>query len=128
MPVDAFLALLLGAFGGLLNSLLVDAGFRLPSRDRDNPDLWNAGFVGNILLGIGAALATYLIGASDLDRSRALGIAFISGVGGGSVLTAFVQKHSSAILQAKVESLEQTVRSLTNAVAGRHEDGWESWS
>jgi uncharacterized membrane protein YeaQ/YmgE (transglycosylase-associated protein family) len=110
--VDAFLALVLGAFGGLLNSLLVDAGFRLPSRDVDNPDIWNPGFLGNILLGLGAALATYLIGEGELDRSRALGIAFISGVGGGSVLTAFVQRYSSAILQAKVESLEQMVRAL----------------
>jgi uncharacterized membrane protein YeaQ/YmgE (transglycosylase-associated protein family) len=129
--VDAFLVLALGAFGGLLNSLLVDAGFRLPSRDADNPDIWSPGFLGNVLLGLGAALATYLIGASELDRSRALGIAFISGVGGGSVLTALVQRYSSAILQAKVDSLEQTVRSLTSAAAaGRHEDGdgWRSWS
>jgi hypothetical protein len=53
-----------------------------------------------------------LIGASDLDRGRALGIAFIAGVGGGSVLTALVQRHSFAILQAKVDSLEQMVRAL----------------
>jgi uncharacterized membrane protein YeaQ/YmgE (transglycosylase-associated protein family) len=131
VPVDAFLALVLGAFGGLLNSLLVDAGFRLPSRDRDNPDVWKAGFLGNVLLGVGAALATYLIGTSDLDRTRALGIAFISGIGGGSVLTALVQRYSSAILQAKVESLERTVQVLANAAgASRREDddGWRSWS
>jgi outer membrane murein-binding lipoprotein Lpp len=61
-----------------------------------------------------------LIGASELDRSRALGIAFISG--GGSVLTALVQRYSSAILQAKVDSLEQMVHALrAPPAAGRRE-------
>jgi uncharacterized membrane protein YeaQ/YmgE (transglycosylase-associated protein family) len=110
--------LLLGGFGGVLNCILIDAGFRLPFvADR----VVNPGFVGNILLGVGAALATFLLGTDQLDQGQTLGIALIAGVGGGGVLTALVQKHQTGVLQAQIDQLEKTVRTATGTTTPPHD-------
>jgi hypothetical protein len=57
-----------------------------------------------------AALATYLLGAYKLELFNQLGIALVSGIGGGNVLTSLMQKQQSNVLKAQMEALEEALR------------------
>ena len=63
-----------------------------------------------MLLGSIAALATYLLGASRLDFLSQLGIALLSGLGGGSVLANLMQKYEIGVLKAQMDGLEPITR------------------
>lgn len=103
---------LMGMLGGVANSLLLEDGFVYPrkvvrSKDRT---LIDPGVFGNLLLGGITALTTNLLGASHLELSNQLGIALVSGVGGGNILTSLLQKYETGILKAQMEALEKTVK------------------
>ncbi len=105
-------SILMGAVGGVANSLLLEDGFALPFvavKEKDQR-VWKLGFVSNILLGAIAALATYLLGAYKLEPLNQLGIALVSGIGGGNVLVSFMQKQDASLLKAKVEAYEQALK------------------
>jgi len=97
--------------GGVANSLLVEEGFVLPHLVRiDNRTVWKPGFLSNISLGGIAALATYALGASELKPLGQLGIALISGIGGGNILVSLMQKQETALLKTRLDTMEGTVR------------------
>jgi hypothetical protein len=105
---------LIGMLGGVANSLLVEEGFVLPQlrNEEKKGKIFRPGFIGNMVLGGIAALATYLLGASRLEFLSQLGIALVSGVGGGNVLTSLMQKQETGVLKAQMEGLERTIRQL----------------
>jgi hypothetical protein len=78
--------------------------------DKQNRRVWRPGFISNIALGALAALATYLLGAYKLGLFNQLGIALVSGIGGGNVLTSLMQKQQSNVLKAQMEALEEALR------------------
>jgi hypothetical protein len=105
-------SVLMGIIGGLANSLLIEDGFALPLVvvDKQNRRVWRPGFISNVLLGAIAALATFLLGAYKLELFNQLGIALVSGVGGGNVLASLMQKQQSNVLKAQMEALEEVLR------------------
>lgn len=104
-------SIVIGMLGGVANSLLVEEGFVLPHLVRlENRTVWKPGFLSNIALGGIAALATYALGASELRPLGQLGIALISGVGGGNILVSLMQKQETALLKTRVDTLTQVVR------------------
>jgi len=104
----------MGMLGGVANSLLLKDGFVFPKviPIGENRSLFDPGVFGNLLLGGIAALATHLLGASHLEFFNQLGLALVSGVGGGNVLTSLLQKHETGILKAQMDALEKTVNRL----------------
>jgi len=105
-------SVLMGVVGGVANSLLIEDGFALPyliTREH-NRRVWHPGFMSNILLGAIAALATYLLGAYKLELLNQLGIALVSGIGGGNVLTSLMQKQQTTVLKAQMEALEEALK------------------
>lgn len=106
--------ILIGVVGGVANCLLVEGGFVFPqmTNEEKKGKVWKPGFFGNMLLGGIAALATYLLGASRLDFSSQLGIALISGLGGGNVLASLMQKYEMGVLKAQMDGLERTILRL----------------
>lgn len=107
--------ILMGMIGGVANSLLVEEGFAKPRRIIKGHDkvVWNPGFIGNVILGAIAAMATYLLGASELKLLSQLGIALVSGIGGGNVLNSLRQKEESSILKARMEALADALEQAT---------------
>lgn len=109
-----FGTLFFGAVGGVANCILVHEGFSLPRfvKKESGERLLTPGFVGPLLLGMIAALATYLLGTIKLEEASQRGIALISGLGGGNVLTSLLQRQQTAILGAKIEAVDQLVKKL----------------
>jgi uncharacterized membrane protein YeaQ/YmgE (transglycosylase-associated protein family) len=108
-------SIVVGMLGGVANSLLVEEGFVLPHLVRlENRTVWKPGFLSNIILGGIAALATYALGASELKPLGQLGIALISGVGGGNILVSLMQKQETALLKSRVDTLTQVVRGASS--------------
>jgi hypothetical protein len=110
-----FWSILVGILGGVANSLLVEEGFVIPRivRYKDRT-VWKAGFLSNVFLGGIAALATYALGASELKPLGQLGIALISGVGGGNVLVSLMQKQETALLKTRVDTLQAAIRGVSS--------------
>ena len=108
-------SVLMGVVGGVANSLLLEEGFALPFVlvKEHNRRVWHAGFLSNVLLGAIAALATYLLGAYKLELLNQLGIALVSGIGGGNVLTSLMQKQQASALKAEMEALHETIKKAT---------------
>jgi uncharacterized membrane protein YeaQ/YmgE (transglycosylase-associated protein family) len=107
--------MIVGMLGGIANSLLVEEGFVLPHFVRlESHTVWKPGFLSNIILGGVAALATYALGASELKPLGQLGIALISGVGGGNILVSLMQKQETALLKTRIETFQGTVRDISS--------------
>ena len=106
----------LGILGGLGNSLLLQDGYYLPRMVMKEQDLrvFQPGFLGNILLGIIASLITYFLGASKIDAGGQFGIALISGVGGGNIITSILQRFETVTLNAKIKVLEDALKKAIN--------------
>lgn len=110
-------SIVVGMLGGVANSLLVEEGFVLPHLVRlENRAVWKPGFLSNIVLGGIAAPATYALGASELKPLGQLGIALISGVGGGNILVSLMQKQETALLKTRVDTLQAVVRGDSSEV------------
>jgi len=118
--MEWWLVSLIGVLGGVANSLLLEGGFVVPhlSQEEKRGTIWMPGFLGNMALGGIAALATHWLGAARLEISSQLGIALLSGVGGGNVLTSLLQKHETVILRAQMEGLERTIKELGKGPSG----------
>lgn len=102
----------MGVLGAVANCILVEGGFAIPRKvaKDSNRVVIDLGFLGTILLGAVAAVATYLLGTSTLSAARQLGIAVIAGVGGGNVLTSLAQKQEAQILKAQMDALDAALR------------------
>ncbi len=115
-------SIIMGMLGGVANSLLVEEGFVLPHLVRiENRTVWKPGFLSNISLGGIPALATYALGASELKPLGQLGIALISGIGGGNILVSLMQKQETALLKTRLDTMEGRVRAaLLEGSRGDH--------
>jgi hypothetical protein len=108
-------SIVVGMLGGVANSLLIEEGFVIPHWVRQqNCTVWKPGFLSNIVLGGIAALATYFLGASELKPLGQLGIALISGMGGGNILMSLMQKQETALLKTRVDTLQAIVRGASS--------------
>jgi hypothetical protein len=111
-----FTVCILGAIGGTANSLLVHGAFAVPYlHEKDGRQSWDPGFLGNIFLGALAALVTYALDPGDKFGARQLGIAVLSGVGGASVLTGWMQRKDIGMLEIKNEALSKTIEKRSAA-------------
>ncbi len=107
---------ILGVIGGLANSLLMQGAFAAPYVLRtDGRKSWDPGFLGNMFLGALAALVTYALDPGDKFGARQLGIAALSGIGGASILTAWMQRKDIRILEIKNEALSSTIEKRSTA-------------
>ena len=118
-----------GATGGVVNALLTDNGFILPTRVKD---IWCPGFISNVMLGTFSAFASWSFygSGSGLDVSgagqrteisltfSALAGAFMVGVAGARWLTNEVDKRllsESVKVAAKKEAGQIDHERLSNA-------------
>lgn len=115
MNQNIVVTLLFGALGGVANCILVYEGFSLPRLvKRDSGErLLTAGFLGPLVLGMVAALATYLLGTSKLEELNQWGIALISGVGGGNVLMSLLQRQETTTLKTQVEQMQEVIKKFS---------------
>ena len=114
--MNAFWVFAIGIVGGVANSILVESGFVTPRMVRyKDRTIWMPGCLGNFLLGGIAALATYWLGASKLEIGSQLGIALISGLGGGNVLTSLMQKNETSVLRTQMEGIASAIKGATEA-------------
>ncbi len=112
-----WLPALFGAVGAIANCILLEGGFASPRKvlKDANKIVFDLGFIGTIFLGAIAALATYLLGTSELPISRQLGISLIVGVGGGNVLTSLVQKYEAQVLKLQIDELQASLEEAMGA-------------
>lgn len=122
-----FLVFVAGCIGGLTNAA-ISGELHLPNTDRD-AKIYRPGWIGNVLVGGVAALvfwgmygpmaATVLVGANDASnasptlRVSELFAALLTGVGGGRLLTAEVEKRFA---RKETEVLTETKDTLASAV------------
>jgi hypothetical protein len=108
-----------GAVGGLVNALISDNGFLLPSYVRADPArVLKPGFVGNVAIGAAAAFVTWglygrwagaaIAGAAPdsnpakfYETLAGMTGAFLAGIGGARVLTAEVDKQILRLTASK---------------------------
>ncbi|MGH9418851.1 MAG: hypothetical protein ACRD3J_02660 [Thermoanaerobaculia bacterium] len=103
-----------GAIGAIANCILLEGGFTSPRKvlKESNKTVWDLGFIGTILLGAIAAVATYLLGTYELPPMRQFGISLIAGVGGGNILTSLAQKYESQVLKLQIDELQASLEDV----------------
>ena len=124
----ALLVAAAGFVGGLINAILTDGGFVAPAVQTlaDGRRIWRPGWLGTAAVGSAAALvlwglygplATVMIVGEPLPGTArpALSVfgligAFLSGMGGGRVLTSEVDKH---LLNVTKTELTRSVATMT---------------
>jgi hypothetical protein len=103
--------LVFGAGGGLLNALLVEGNIlvwpkRVAIEARPGRFGLDLGFLGNVLMGVGAAALTYFLGdIGKLDAPHQYGLLFGGGLGGSSVLNGFLQGRTTRLNRRKAAAL-----------------------
>lgn len=124
----ALLVAAAGFLGGLINAILSDGGFVAPQTQTlpDGRRIWRPGWLGTAVVGSAAALVLWglygplatmmIIGEAAPGTARpALSVfgligAFLSGMGGGRVLTNEVDKH---LLNVAKTELTRSVATMT---------------
>ena len=111
---------LVGALGGLVNSLLVNQNKLLipwlirPAGQRWSIDL---GLLANAAVGAAAAVITETLGGvATLDNTHQIGMCLLAGLGGGNLLTSLVQRFSGDLTSEKADSLEKLLEQLKDKV------------
>jgi len=119
-----------GGFGGLLHTIYYN-GYRLPlPRIRRNEGVEvHVGFLGDILLGIGAALAVTFL-AGNLQFARLVPLSLLAGFGGGALLGSLESKMRESMFREKINEIDgkygELVRKLERIEAEEgDEDGEE---
>lgn len=99
----------LGALGGLLHALVFGQNrLRLPRRIARTKS-WDLTFLGDILVGVGAAVAVlYVVSPSDFQKLVSLSI--FAGFSGGSVLGSFGMRTELHLEREKSRALADIVR------------------
>jgi len=124
----ALLVAAAGFMGGLINAILTDGGFVAPQLQTlaDGRRIWRPGWLGTATVGCAAALVLWglygplatmmVVGETPPGAARpalsVLGLigAFLSGMGGGRVLTSEVDKH---LLNVTKTELTRSVATMT---------------
>ena len=124
MMLHALLAVFLGALGGVLNCVLFEKGFVWPSKDVSDVKRmrYDPGFVGNLLLGMGASLIIWGLGAKDFPAERMVAVCVLSGIGGGSLITSLLQKNQLEVAESKVQVLNDGFQSLLDSIKEKADD------
>jgi len=99
-------SVLAGGFGGLLHTIYYN-GYRLPlPKIQRNEGLEiQVGFLGDILLGIGAALVVTFL-AGELQFSRMAGLSLLAGFGGGTLLGSIESKMRESMFREKINEID----------------------
>ena len=111
--------MLVGSIGGLANAYLSEGGFSLPRffADTQGRRLLDPGFIGGILIGAITAVAfwgLYNPEASFYDTQlevRPVVGALLAGVGGGRVLSSFVDRSMASESLSKTQEMVQMAAS-----------------
>jgi hypothetical protein len=110
-----------GLVGGIVNAFLSAEGFILPKMQTltDGTGVWRPGFLGNILVGIVAAVslgclsgpigASKVISNIDAPSLANLAAAMLTGIGGARILTQEVDRKA---LNATKQQLGEAVQNL----------------
>jgi hypothetical protein len=129
------LVLAFGAGGGLVNALLSGSVY-LPRFDAE-ARVWKPGWVGNVVVGAAAAVALWgiygpasqsvVVGtpgpASELTlRLNEMIGAMVSGIGGGRLLTAEVDKRVLAVANGQLETAKQRLADSVQELAATRAD------
>ena len=114
MPLIIWIAVALslaGSAGGLVNAFFSDGGLKLPSWEQVNGKnaVWKPGWIGNVVVGLFTALVSWalyspfagsvVVGTPPNDQPEvaltlgAVSMAFLAGVGGGRLLSSWVEKE-----------------------------------
>lgn len=107
-----------GAFGGFMNALMTDNGFFMPYKQKSNgSEIVRPGFLGNVLIGIAAALTSWglyssfgsvellqpMTGLTNFTLTSVVG-AMLIGMGGARWLTNEVDKQLLRVAAAEAAS------------------------
>ena len=92
-----------GMLGGLANSFLDSEG-------------WRYTLVANLLLGGIAALVIYFLGGNELNPSKQVGAALLSGIGGSNLINNLKQRALMILQNQAINSLTETSNKLLKAV------------
>ena len=120
MISSIIVTILAGLVGGILNCILFERGFIMPSRETidDSKNRFNPGFLGNIALGIGASLIIWGLGASDFPMGRMIAVCTLSGIGGGNLITSMLQKHQLDLANSKIDAISDNFNELIRKFKG----------
>ena len=107
----------LGAFGGLLNHLYFHNNLLLlPSLEsEENGKILNLGFLSEVFLGIGGALAAVLL-AEKADVLRQAALALLGGFGGGGLLA----QNAANLERQRALAFKQISEALASAPIKPH--------
>lgn len=122
--INLWIVILLGGFGGLLHALyLSEYGLLIPKFSKNDKISLNLGFLSDVLLGIGAAVAIlYFILPDTLFKQVSLSL--ISGFGGGSFLGSLTNKMGVDLERGKVKELEEVVREYDKKLRAISKEIW----
>jgi hypothetical protein len=94
-----------GLFGGILNHILVVRNLGLAAKD-NRPESWEYGIGGDLLIGAGAGLLTFLYGY-DLPMVRVMALALVGGVSGGNFWSNAMQIREFNKERERVQAYKQ---------------------
>ena len=102
------LVLVLGAIGGLANALILESNtLWMPEWvSEEGARALEFGFVGNIVVGIAAALLAWL-GVGAVDPIRQAAVALAGGLAGATFLSNFMQKRSTELAEHQADALNE---------------------
>ncbi|MGA2402540.1 MAG: hypothetical protein ABSG91_12680 [Syntrophobacteraceae bacterium] len=101
--VDIAVVVISGVAGGVLNCLLLDGGFAKPRKrsSDDNMVIWDPGFLSKIVLGIGASILIWGLGAHELPWKKMLAMCLLSGTYGGNLIASILQRKALELASGK---------------------------
>lgn len=99
--VEWFAVVLAGAFGGIVNCLLLAGGITLPKpfRDTRGQTIWSPGIFGNIVIGATSGFVFWGLSVREVALDalvtswRTIAFAVLMGVGGSQLLTKYVERN-----------------------------------
>jgi hypothetical protein len=127
------IAILVGFAGGICDSLLTNRGFVMPGMrtGSDDQNVYDPGFVGNVLLGGGAGFVAWALSAQPAFSDKSIDVgpiaaAFLAGVGGSEVLASHVkQKYlqgANAQTETALDTSVERERILRDELARKDEE------
>jgi hypothetical protein len=107
---DLVLVLVTGLIGGFVHDA-AQGGFAWWGWDTTvTPNVFKPGFIGDLIVGAGAAFVTYgstIATATSVTQLQLVVLAFTSGIGGSAILMAHVNGTDAARFREKLIALKQ---------------------
>jgi len=98
----------IGLIGGFVHDAL-QGGFTLPWMDNSPPPAFKPGFIGDLIVGAGAAFVTYastIATATSTTPLQLAVLAFTSGIGGSAILMSYVNGKKLAEYKERLINLK----------------------